>query len=118
MTEDHPILVYETALVAARLTGDVAALDRLLDDELHFTGLGGQVFTKADDLAAHRSGHLRITKMRPVERHIISLGPVTVDAQRRTEDRMPQPAGGSLARVRDTAIMIPRPATTRQAITT
>ena len=56
MTEDHPILVYETALVAARLTGDVAALDRLLDDELHFTGLGGQVFTKADDLAAPSLG--------------------------------------------------------------
>jgi ketosteroid isomerase-like protein len=78
LSQDHPILPFEAALVEAQLTGDVAALDRLLDDELYFTGLGGRVFSKADDLSAHRSGQLRITKMLPVERHIASLGSVAV----------------------------------------
>jgi ketosteroid isomerase-like protein len=76
--QDHPILSFETALVEAQLTGDVAALDRLLDEDLYFTGLGGRVYSKADDLAAHRSGHLRITKMRPLQRHVTALGSVAV----------------------------------------
>lgn len=78
MSHDHPVLPFEAALVEAQLKGDVAALDRLLDDELYFTGLGGGAFSKADDLAAHRAGQLRITKMRPLDRHITSLGPVAV----------------------------------------
>jgi ketosteroid isomerase-like protein len=78
MAVDHPILSFEAALVDAQLTGDIAALDRLLDDELYFTGLAGRVFSKADDLAAHRSGQLRITKMNPLERHITALGTTVV----------------------------------------
>jgi uncharacterized protein DUF4440 len=78
LSQDHPILSYEAALVDAQLMGDVAALDRLLDDELYFTGLGGAVFSKADDLAAHRSGQLRIAKMRALDRHVTSLGSVVV----------------------------------------
>jgi hypothetical protein len=78
LSQDHPILAFEAALVEAQLTGDVAALDRLLGDELYFTGLGGRVVSKADDLAAHRSGQLRITKMHALDRHITSLGPVAV----------------------------------------
>jgi Domain of unknown function (DUF4440) len=78
LNQDHPILSFEAALVEAQLSGDVAALERLLDDELYFTGLGGSVFSKADDLNAHRSRQLRITKMRPLERHITSLGSVVV----------------------------------------
>jgi hypothetical protein len=76
--QDHPIVSFEAALVEAQLTGDVAALDRLLDEELYFTGLGGRVYSKADDLAAHRSGQLRITKMRPLQRHVTALGSVAV----------------------------------------
>jgi ketosteroid isomerase-like protein len=78
LSQDHPILSFEAALVDAQLTGDVAALDRLLDEDLYFTGLGGRVYSKADDLAAHRSGHLRITKMRPLQRHVTALGSVAV----------------------------------------
>jgi hypothetical protein len=49
----------ERRLQAAQLAGDVTALDRLLDDRLRFTfGPDGSVHTKADDLAAHRSGNL------------------------------------------------------------
>jgi Domain of unknown function (DUF4440) len=75
---DHPILAFEAALVQAQLTGDVEALDRLLDDDLYFTGLEGQSFSKQDDLAAHRSGQIRVTKMLPLDRHITSLGSATV----------------------------------------
>lgn len=78
MSQEHPILIFEAALVEAQLTADVATLERLLADELHFTGLGGRAYSKADDLAAHRSGQLRITKMRALDRHITDLGSVTV----------------------------------------
>jgi hypothetical protein len=78
LNQDHPIVGFEAALVQAQLGGDVAGLDRLLDDEMYFTGLDGRVFTKADDLAAHRSGQLRVTRMRVLDRHITSLGPVVV----------------------------------------
>jgi ketosteroid isomerase-like protein len=66
------------ALVRAQLTGNVAELDRLLDDALHFVGLGGSLLSKADDLAAHRSGVIRISKMACLERHIVPLGTVAV----------------------------------------
>jgi ketosteroid isomerase-like protein len=75
---NHPILAFEAALVEAQLAGDVDALDRLLDDDLYFAGLEGKAFSKADDLAAHRSGHLRITRMLPKDRHITALGSVVV----------------------------------------
>jgi ketosteroid isomerase-like protein len=47
----------------AMLAGDVEALDRLLADDLVFTNQVGQCFTKADDLAAHSSGRLRIAQL-------------------------------------------------------
>lgn len=76
--EDHPVLAFEAALVDAQLAGDVAALDRLLDERLHFIGLDGRAFSKADDLAAHRSGRIRITRMRVIDRHIVPLDDVAV----------------------------------------
>jgi Domain of unknown function (DUF4440)/Protein of unknown function (DUF952) len=45
----------ERRLQAAQLAGDVEALDRLLDDRLVAIGPDGARYTKADDLAAHRS---------------------------------------------------------------
>ena len=78
MTSDHPILSYEAALVDAQLASDVSQLERLLDDELYFVGLGGIVYSKADDLAAHRLGQIRIIKMSARDRHITDLGPVVV----------------------------------------
>ncbi len=38
------------------LRSDVAELDVLIDDDLLFVGPGGGIYTKADDLALHRSG--------------------------------------------------------------
>jgi hypothetical protein len=46
---------YEIALRAAMLSNDVDALDTLLDDDLIFTIPTGQIISKHDDLAAHRS---------------------------------------------------------------
>jgi hypothetical protein len=77
MTDD-PILAAEEELRRAQLAGDVAALDRLLDDELVFTGIDGRLYAKADDLTLHRSGKLRITRMDPGERRVLRLGPVVV----------------------------------------
>jgi hypothetical protein len=57
------LLRAERRLQAAQLAGDVAELDRLIDDRLIYTGPpdGGQ-YTKEDDLRNHRSGQQSMTK--------------------------------------------------------
>ena len=75
---DDPILECEAALRQAQLTGDVDALDRLLDDALVFTTLEGTIVGKADDLSIHKSGRLRITRMDPSDMHIVRLGTTVV----------------------------------------
>ena len=46
----------ERRLQSAQLAGDVDAFDQLLDERLIFTGgPDGGRYSKADDLAAHRS---------------------------------------------------------------
>ena len=57
----------ETALRAAMLANDVAALDALLDDDLVFTVPTGQVISKEDDLAAHRAKLLRLDTLDVIE---------------------------------------------------
>lgn len=76
--DDDPILRCEAELRAAQLAGDVAALDRLIDDALVFTALDGSVVGKADDLSLHRSKRLQITQLEPSERHILRLGSIAV----------------------------------------
>lgn len=68
----------EERLRRAQLDGNVAELERLLDDELIFTALDGSIVGKQDDLALHRSGRLRITQMEPVERRVLILGGIAV----------------------------------------
>lgn len=55
----------EAELRQAQLDGDVAALDRLIDDELLFVGPDGSLASKADDLALHRSGTVRFMAHEP-----------------------------------------------------
>lgn len=55
----------EAGLREAMMSGNVAALDDLLDDALCFTDQNGNRLTKADDLAAHRSGLLKIETIDP-----------------------------------------------------
>jgi ketosteroid isomerase-like protein len=78
MTIDDEILACEAELRQAQLTGDVAILDRLLDDVLVFTSFDGTLATKSDDLSLHRSGRLRITRMDPADRRLLHLGATSV----------------------------------------
>ncbi len=78
MTIDDEILACEAELREAQLTGDVATLDRLLDDALLFTDIDGTLAGKSDDLSMHRSGRLRITRMDPDGRRLLHLGATSV----------------------------------------
>jgi ketosteroid isomerase-like protein len=78
MSIDDEILTCEAELRQAQLSGDVAALDRLLDDCLLFTGIDGALASKQDDLSLHRSGRLRITKLDSLDRHMLHLGDISV----------------------------------------
>ena len=57
------LLSAERELQAAQRAGDVAALDRLLDDRLVAIGPDGARYTKEDDLAAYRSGSSVVTEL-------------------------------------------------------
>lgn len=59
----HPVVAREEALRLAMLAGDADALAGLLDDGLIFVGPDGQVADKATDLALHRSGRVRFTRL-------------------------------------------------------
>lgn len=68
----------EQALRQAQLAGDVAALDSLIDDSLVFTGPDGLIYGKQDDLAAHRTGAIRIMRLEPSEEHVQNFGSIVV----------------------------------------
>ena len=75
---DAALRASEDALRQAQLAGDVAALERLVDDALVFTGPDGLLYGKADDLDAHRQGWVRITRLAPSEERIQRFGAVAV----------------------------------------
>ena len=72
--DDSEIVALEADLRAAQLTADVEALDRLIAEELLFTGPDGKLGTKAQDLAAHRSGVVRIREHQPIELRVRRVG--------------------------------------------
>ena len=75
MTDQDPeIVALEGELRRAQLAADVDVLDRLIDDDLLFTGPGGDLATKADDLAAHGSGVVRFRAHEPEEMRIQKVG--------------------------------------------
>jgi hypothetical protein len=78
MSVDEEILACEAELRLAQLASDVGTLDRLLDDVLVFASFDGTIATKTDDLSLHRSGRLRITRMEPIDRHMLHLGLTSV----------------------------------------
>jgi ketosteroid isomerase-like protein len=57
------LVTAERRLQAAQRDGDVEALDALLHPRVVGAGPDGTVFGKEDDLGAHRSGTLRITRL-------------------------------------------------------
>jgi ketosteroid isomerase-like protein len=71
---DADIAALEAELRAAQLTADVAALDRLISDNLLFTGPDGVLATKADDLTAYREGIMRVATHEPEELHVRHVG--------------------------------------------
>ena len=71
---DPEIVEAEAAIRAAQLAADVAALDRLIHEDLLFTGPDGQLGTKAADLAAHGSGVVRFREHVPEELAIRRVG--------------------------------------------
>src|SRR5918911_4529137 len=68
----------EIALRQAQIASDVEALDKLLDEDLIFTGPDGLIYAKGDDLQAHRNGSIRITQLEPSEEHIRDFGAIIV----------------------------------------
>ena len=68
------IVALEADLRRAQLAADVEALDRLIAEDLLFTGPDGQLGTKAQDLAAHRSGVVRIREHVPTELRVRRIG--------------------------------------------
>jgi ketosteroid isomerase-like protein len=72
---DPEIVALEVRLRSAQLAADVPALDRLISDDLLFTGPNGQLGTKAEDLAAHGSGAVRFRAHVPEELRVRRVGP-------------------------------------------
>jgi ketosteroid isomerase-like protein len=72
--DDPEIVTLETEIRAAQLAADVAALDKLIAEELLFTGPDGELGTKAEDLSAHRSGVVRMREHQPEELRIRRVG--------------------------------------------
>jgi len=68
----------EDQLRTAMLNSDVAALNELLAPDLIFTNHLGQLLGKDDDLAAYRSGVLKIVSLEPSELHVRALGDAAV----------------------------------------
>src|SRR5688500_2216494 len=71
---DAEIAALEAELRAAQLAADVAALDRLISDDLLFTGPDGALATKAEDLTAYREGVMRVTAHEPRDLRVRRVG--------------------------------------------
>ncbi|MFZ0273541.1 MAG: nuclear transport factor 2 family protein [Acidobacteriaceae bacterium] len=77
MTEAE-VLIAEERLRSAMLRSDVVVLDELLAPELIFTNHLGRVLGKEDDLAAHRSGVLKVRELNLSEQVVLVVGDVAV----------------------------------------
>jgi Domain of unknown function (DUF4440) len=64
------IIELEERLRQAMLYSNVAELDDLIAPELLFTNHLGQIFSKQEDLDAHRSGKFKFTEIIPSDRQI------------------------------------------------
>lgn len=78
MTQLEQIERVEQRLRQAMLTSDVGELDALISDDVLATGPDGQVLTKADDLATHQSGTVRLTSIIPQQLTIKILPGVAI----------------------------------------
>jgi ketosteroid isomerase-like protein len=90
------ILRAEAEIRAAQLGADVAALDRLIAEELLFTGPTGELETKAEDIELHRSGVVRFREHVPEELRVRFVGANVAVAALRA--RLAVEVGGELKR--------------------
>ncbi len=72
------ILEAENELRNAMLSADLSSLDRLLAPDLIFTNYLGALQSKDDDLAAYRSGALKIHDLNMSEQHVRLCGEAAV----------------------------------------
>lgn len=91
---DPVIVALEARLRAAQLAADVDALDALISDDLLFTGPDGRLGTKAEDLAAHGSGAVRVLQHEPDELRVRRIGAAVAVSALRV--RMAVAVGGAL----------------------
>jgi uncharacterized protein (TIGR02246 family) len=90
------IVALEARIRAAQLAGDVAALDALIAEDLLFTGPDGRLGTKAEDLAAHRAGAVRVRSHEPEELRVRRIGAAAAVSALRA--RLTVEAGGTVIR--------------------
>ena len=91
---DAAVVALEARLRAAQLAADVGALDALISEDLLFTGPDGALATKADDLASHRAGAVRIRAHEPEDLRVRRVGPEVAVAALRARLRVE--AGGAI----------------------
>jgi ketosteroid isomerase-like protein len=68
----------EDRLRIAMLSSDVSSLDELLAPDLIFTNHLGQLLGKDNDLAAYRSGMLKVIVLTPSEQQIRVVGEIAI----------------------------------------
>ena len=81
MPVDQNIFTIEQAekdLLQAMLKSDVGELDRLISDDLIFSAHDGKLYSKQDDLNAHRSGNIKIEAINASERIIKVHGDIAI----------------------------------------
>jgi hypothetical protein len=74
MADSEALRAADRRLQAAQLASDVEALDALIDDRLVFTGPGGQLYSKQDDLRVHRTGAQRLTRVEEESLEVLVVG--------------------------------------------
>ncbi|MCB0873578.1 MAG: nuclear transport factor 2 family protein [Thermoleophilia bacterium] len=73
-SSEGDLLRAERALQAAQRAGDVAALDRLLHDDLVAIGPDGSRYTRDDDLNGYRSGSSVVTSLVEEALEVLTAG--------------------------------------------
>jgi hypothetical protein len=74
IAEVEALRAAERRLQRAQPSSDVAALDRLIDDRLVFTGPDSDPYSKQDDLHAHRSGRQSMTRVDEEDLAVLVVG--------------------------------------------
>lgn len=83
MNNQNKIIELEERFINAMKASNVNELDALIDDRLIFISHSGQLYTKQEDLNAHREGNIEIFDITTSEQHITEFGDVAVVSVRK-----------------------------------